>query len=162
MTFRKFYLVLTVAVLALACTPSNRDMDEDDIENNNPENKKPSGPLGEVKFNDTTFDFGKITDGEVVQHTYTFKNVGKAPMSIVNVEAQCGCTTPEWTKEVIPVGGEGKITATFNSSGRGGAESPRVEKAITVTFDNCKTDVLVLKFFSNIYAKPGTENEATH
>jgi hypothetical protein len=119
MTIRKFYFILVIAASVLACSPATKEMDAEDIENSNRENK-PQGPKGEAMFKDTVINFGKITDGEIVEHTYTFTNVGKAPISIAKVEASCGCTTPEYSKEIIQPGATGKIKATFNSSGKGG------------------------------------------
>ena len=153
MTFRKFYFIALIAASVLACGPSNKEMDSEDIENSNRENK-PQGPKGEAKFKDTVINFGKITDGEIVEHTYEFTNVGKAPISISKVEASCGCTTPEYTKEIIQPGATGKVKATFNSSGKGGPENPLVEKSISVYFDDCINDLIVLKFVANIYAAP--------
>lgn len=154
-------IVLSVLTLCFSCT-SNREMDEDDIEEHNPENKKNNGPKGIATFKDTVWDFGKIQDGEIVYHDYTFKNTGKAPISIVNVQASCGCTTPEWTREVIPPGGEGIIKTTFNSGGKGGPEGPRVEKIVTVYFDNCQNDIQLLKFSSNIFSKGENQESDSH
>jgi len=149
---------LGVAFLGFsACQNSNRDLTTEDIEKNNPESKK-SGPLGNPVFKDTAFKFGEITDGESVQHTFVFKNEGKGPMSITNVEASCGCTSPNWTKELIAPGGEGRITATFNSSGYGSANKQLVEKHVTVSFDNSTIHEIILNFSANIYKKENSED----
>ena len=74
MTMTKFYFILVIAASVMACSPATQEMDAEDIENSNRENK-PQGPKGEAKFKDTVINFGKITDGEVVEHTYTFTNV---------------------------------------------------------------------------------------
>lgn len=156
MTLSKFYFILVITASVMACSPATQEMEAEDIENSNRENK-PQGPKGEAKFKDTVINFGKITDGEVVEHAYTFTNVGKSPISIAKVEASCGCTTPEYSKEIIQPGGTGKIKATFNSAGKGGPENPLVEKSISVYFDDCINDLVVLKFVANIYAAPTQE-----
>ena len=120
---RKLFLSIAVVSLALfSCGQS--EFEAEDIENNTATADQPKnthkGPLGDVRFKDTSFMFGDVKDGEMVQHTYVFTNVGQAPLSISNVTAQCGCTTPEYTHEVIAPGKTGKVTATFNSSSRGG------------------------------------------
>lgn len=140
-------------LLGTSCTSTeNRDMDASEIEASNPENPN-KGPKGQFQFVDTAFNFGQINDGDVVEHTFRFKNIGKGPMSIVKVEASCGCTTPNWTREVIPPGGEGSITATFDSNGKGGPDNPLVEKSISVDFDNTDRGFIVLVFKANILAK---------
>ncbi len=158
MKFNKFFLAIALGTMVLSCSQGNKEMDVEDIENSNPENAPKKVGAGEVKFLDTLKEFGKITDGEIVEHTYRFRNTGKVPVAISKVEASCGCTTPDYTKEIIPPGGEGKVKATFNSSGYGYPEAPKVEKSISVYFDDCKTDLVVLKFTANIYA-PAKEGE---
>lgn len=146
-------LAVLFTLLASSCSSTeNRDMDASEIEASNPENPN-KGPKGQFQFVDSVFNFGQINDGEVVEHTFRFKNVGKGPLSIVKVEASCGCTTPKWTKEVIPPGGEGSITATFDSNGKGGPDNPLVEKSISVDFDNTDRGFIVLIFKANILAK---------
>lgn len=73
-------------------------------------------------------DFGKIKQGVPVSHEFKFTNKGKVPLIIANVQASCGCTTPDWTKDAIPPGQQGFIKATFS------AASPGVfDKTVTVT-----------------------------
>jgi hypothetical protein len=157
------YSFVFLAIVAAACNSSGtRSANSSDIEKNeatasNP-NPKKSGPPGTPLFESTLHDFGRITDGEEVQHKFKFKNSGKGELVIKNVQASCGCTTPEWTKDVIKPGGEGYVMATFNSSGKGGPDGPRVEKSITVTFENSTVEEIQLQFVSNIFSK-NTENK---
>ncbi|MFM2255025.1 MAG: hypothetical protein RLZZ47_514 [Bacteroidota bacterium] len=159
---RKHVYYLSALLIALSACGSG-SFETEDIEENtataeNPVNKN-KGPLGDVLFKDTVFMFGDVKDGESVQHTYTFKNTGVAPISIANVVAQCGCTTPEYTHEVVAPGKSGKVTATFNSSNRGGPGGILNEKSITVTFENSKTTEVVLKFKANVIAPEGSVSE---
>jgi hypothetical protein len=80
------------------------------------------------KWDEQTFDFGKIVKGKPVTHEFEFTNTGSAPLIIMGVKPSCGCTTPEWTKEPIPAGGSGFIKATYNTSALGA-----FNKTITVT-----------------------------
>jgi hypothetical protein len=159
---RKEWMFLMGTVLLMGACGSG-SFDTEDIEENTataeaPKNKN-KGPLGDVVFKDTVFMFGDVKDGESVQHTYSFKNTGKAPISIANVVAQCGCTTPEYTHEVVAPGETGKVTTTFNSSNRGGPGGILNEKSITVTFENSATAEVVLKFKANVIAPEGSVSE---
>lgn len=51
--------------------------------------------------------------------TYNFTNTGNAPLVISNVTSSCGCTTVDWTKNVVPVGGKGQIVAVFDAEAIG-------------------------------------------
>lgn len=73
-------------------------------------------------------DFGKIKQGVPVTHEFKFKNSSKVPLIITNVQASCGCTTPAWTKDPVPPGGEGFIKATYNAAAVGA-----FNKTVTVT-----------------------------
>ncbi|WP_421873767.1 DUF1573 domain-containing protein [Marinoscillum sp.] len=90
---------------------------------------KPDGPLPSFEFAEESHDFGSITEGEVVEHTFTFKNTGDAPLIISSATASCGCTVPDWPKEPIPVGEEGKIEVRFDSKKKPGIQN----KTITIT-----------------------------
>ncbi len=90
---------------------------------------KPEGPLPLFQFPEENHDFGTINEGDVVEKTFTFKNVGEAPLIISSAKASCGCTVPEWPKEPIGIGEEGKITVKFNSKGKPGIQN----KTVTIT-----------------------------
>jgi hypothetical protein len=70
--------------------------------------------------------FGEIKKGSVAQHSFTFKNEGKANLEITRVTPSCGCTASDYTK-VVPPGKEGKVTLTFNSAGFNGAVTKSAE-----------------------------------
>jgi Protein of unknown function (DUF1573) len=76
--------------------------------------------LGTLQFRDTTFDFKDIKEGEVVTHSFAYKNVGKSPVLISEANTSCGCTVPDYKKEPILPGEEGEIEVKFNSKGKSG------------------------------------------
>lgn len=91
----------------------------------------PAAPRADVAvptFVAQSFDFGKIKQGTPVTHEFRFTNSGAVPMIITNVQASCGCTTPDWSKEPIAPGGEGFIKATYNAASLGA-----FNKTVTVT-----------------------------
>lgn len=149
----RFAFALIVSSFVFGCSPSNQEFTTEDIVTSNPEDRDPNAPKGQVTFDDTAADFGNIIDGAKIEHTFTFKNTGKGPLSIARVSASCGCTTPTWTQEVIPAGGRGEIVAVFNSSGRGGKDNPLVEKHIDVQFENAERTQYRLMFKSHIIKK---------
>ncbi len=75
-----------------------------------------------LQFDTKDFDFGEIEEaGGPVDHRFEFVNKGMEPIQILGVKASCGCTTPNWSKEVIPPGESGFITARYNPMNRPGA-----------------------------------------
>lgn len=109
---------------------------------------KPEGPLPAMEFSTVEHDFGTINEGDVVEHTYSFKNTGAAPLIIQNAQGSCGCTVPDWSKEPIPVGGTGFVKAKFDSNGKTNAQN----KTVTVT-SNTWPKQTVLRFKAMVLPK---------
>lgn len=91
-----------------------------------PVEEKPDGPLPEFNFPSESFDFGTINEGEVIDHIFTFTNVGDAPLIIQSATASCGCTVPSYSREPVPVGGSGEIAVRFDSKNKKGNQAPTV------------------------------------
>jgi len=72
-----------------------------------------------ASFEAQTFDFGKIKQGVPATHEFTFTNTGSVPLIITNVQASCGCTTPDWSRDPILPGGKGFIKATYSAASVG-------------------------------------------
>ena len=94
-----------------------------------------------VEWIKKTWDFGNITQGETVTHTFYFKNTGTQNRLIKNVETGCGCTTADYDKAPVRPGKEGKIEIAFNSEGRYGKQYKEIrifanipEKQVTLSF----------------------------
>ena len=76
---------------------------------------------GEIKFTETTYDFGMIKEnGGPVSHEFTFTNNGQGNLLILDAHAECGCTTPQFPEAPIAPGKTGKIKVTYNPLGRPG------------------------------------------
>ncbi len=81
-----------------------------------------------VQFKELVYDFGNIKQAVPMTHTFTFKNVGTRDITLVNVSASCGCTTPNWKGGAYKPGETGEINATYNAGSEGA-----FNKTITVT-----------------------------
>ena len=102
--------------------------------------------LPKIKFVEETHDFGNIKEGTQATYEFKFTNTGNAPLILESVQASCGCTTPEWSKDPIAPWHTGKVIATFNSSGRPGTFT----KTITVKYNGAvetNTNYLTIKGF---------------
>jgi len=79
-----------------------------------------------IDFDQREYDFGEITEGELVEGTFEIINKGKVDLIITNAKATCGCTVPEWPKEAIKPGESAPLKFTFNSRGRVGKQSKTI------------------------------------
>lgn len=93
-----------------------------------------------MQVSSTEHDFGTFKE-EAGRQTFDFivTNTGTEPLIIQNVQASCGCTTPEWTKQPIPAGAKGKVTAIYDPANRPG----QFNKTLSV-YTNTKPEVTVL------------------
>lgn len=94
----------------------------------------------EIKFEKTTHHFGTLTEEKpLATCTFTFTNVGDAPLTIHQAFASCGCTVPEFTRDPVEPGKKGTIKITYNSRGMQG----HFKKVITIRSD-AKTSMVRL------------------
>ena len=68
---------------------------------------------------ETTFDFGQIKKDVAVTHEFVFTNTGSDALIISSVQASCGCTVTDYTKDPIPAGEKGFVKATYNAAKAG-------------------------------------------
>jgi uncharacterized protein DUF1573 len=85
-------------------------------------------------------DFGMIPQGKPVTYVFQVVNTGTTPLTLENVQASCGCTTPEWNHEAIPAGSADKIKVGYNAASEG-----VFEKYITITYSGNLTKQLHIK-----------------
>ena len=108
-----------------------------------------STPADLLSVNES-YDFGKIPQGKPVTHSFEVTNIGKTPFKLDNVQASCGCTTPEWDKEkVIAPGEKATITVGYNAA----AEGP-FTKPVTITYNGTQTKVMNIK--GEVWKTPAT------
>lgn len=93
-----------------------------------------------ISLKENEYDFGKIPQGKPVTHIFTFTNTGSSPMVLNNVQASCGCTTPEWSKEPVAPGATSKITVGYNAM----ADGP-FSKYITITYNGTQNKQVTIK-----------------
>lgn len=144
---KKILAIICIAVLSSCSDNGRKDggIGTDAITNTESANGKINTDLPELKFEEEVFDFGKITQGEKVSHSFVFKNTGNKSLIISNAEGSCGCTVPEWPKEPIPPNGTGKINVVFSSEGKSGI----MEKTITIV-TNCEPSTRIIRIKTEI------------
>ena len=81
-----------------------------------------------ISFEVKEHDFGDIKQGDIVEHTFEFKNSGKMPLIIAGVQTTCGCTATKWSQQPIMPDKTGSITVQFNSAGKQGIQN----KVVTI------------------------------
>ncbi len=102
-----------------------------------------------VQIIDSVYNFGKVLEGEIVEFSFRFKNVGTNPLIVSSASASCGCTVPEKPEAPVMPGEMGFIKAKFDTKARAGA----AHKTITILSNATPAfPTLVLK--GDVTAKP--------
>ncbi len=66
-----------------------------------------------------------------------------------NVQASCGCTTPEWSREAILPGATASIKVGYNAYSEG-----HFNKTVTIFYNNGQTKALIIS--GEVYKLPAT------
>ncbi len=76
-----------------------------------------SEPHGKVRFQKLRQDFGKVRRGEVLTAKFSFENIGRGPILVQAVHADCGCTAVEVDeKKTYLPGDRGEIKVTLDTT----------------------------------------------
>nr|WP_314751316.1 DUF1573 domain-containing protein [uncultured Capnocytophaga sp.] len=142
---KRIFLLATVALMA-SCGHSGTDA-AGRIQQSNLEAAEKlaeqATQFPQIKFEETTHDFGEIKQNVEVQTLFQFKNTGKVPLVITNASSSCGCTVPEYPKEAIAPGESGAIKVVYNGSGK-----DAITKTVTLTTNTEQgSEMLTIKAF---------------
>lgn len=121
-------------------------------------NIDPNAPV--MQFESEVLDYGTVKfDGNGVRE-FKVKNTGKSPLTITNVQGQCGCTSttidgkPGWPQEPVLPGKSASIRVKYDTKRPG-----PFEKNVTVT-SNAKEPSKVVKIKGVVEAAPAAPTPA--
>ncbi|HTE27077.1 DUF1573 domain-containing protein [Flavitalea sp.] len=106
-------------------------------------------PVELLGLKENGFDFGKIPQGRPVTHVFEFTNNGKEPLKLENVQASCGCTTPEWSKDPVEPGASANIKVGYNAA----ADGP-FTKTVTISYNGNQVKTITIS--GTVYKAPAT------
>lgn len=98
--------------------------------------------LPKVEVGSLAHDFGEAWAGTPVKHTFTLKNVGEGPLSILQVHATCGCTVAGKYDKVVEPGATWELPAVLRTEGMNGPQ----RKSVNVTTDDPKQATVTFVF----------------
>lgn len=151
---KKYLLIITATIAFTSCDIRRHDQVSDDSLAREEKEKKETAEKIETALKDSTtvqlidsfYNYGTVKDGELVQHSFTFKNTGNKPLVVQDAHASCGCTVPEKPEKPIMPGETGTIKVVFNTKGKGGGHQ---EKTITVN-SNARPEFGTLKLSGTV------------
>lgn len=93
-----------------------------------------------IKWKQLEIDLGEVNHNKPVTLEFEFVNTGSEAVVISAVQAGCGCTATNYSKEPVAPGATAKIGATYNAATKG-----VFKKTVTVT-TNAEETPRVLTF----------------
>lgn len=106
-------------------------------------------PADLLSLKENSHNFGKIPQGRPAVYIFEIVNNSSSPLKLDNVQASCGCTTPEWSRDAIEAGGTAKIKVGYNAY----AEGP-FTKTVTIMYNTNQTKTLTIS--GEVYKTPVT------
>ncbi len=124
----KRYIIAIAVILTLAaCNNKTSDPDVDLIRNpRSAQGYDDKAKMPQVKFDEDTHNFGRLSSGENISYSFHFTNTGNSDLVISSCSATCGCTVADFPKGRIAPGADGYITITFKSAGKFGQQFQEV------------------------------------
>jgi len=110
---------------------------------------KPQAP-GLIVFDEIFFDFGTVTEGDIVKHTFKLKNTGAGSATISKVESSCGCTTTSGALKTYAPGESGSVDIAVDTKGKKGI----VVKTISFTIENSPVSPVQVSLGMNLVPPP--------
>jgi inosine-uridine nucleoside N-ribohydrolase len=80
----------------------------------------------QLKFVEDTYDFGRVKQNDIVQHTFEFYNAGGDTLKIFDISASCGCSVGTLKKKEYAAGERGYLDVRFDSHGKFGNQVQRI------------------------------------
>ena len=127
-------LFLIATTLFFSCNPQNQGTKDNGLEEVKLDGKTSNADIvrmpisadkdldtlniAKIVFEEPIYNFGSVTEGSVVKHTFKFRNTGNKPLLISDIMTTCGCTVPTWNKSPIQPGGTDVVSVSFNTDGK--------------------------------------------
>jgi hypothetical protein len=102
-----------------------------------------------ITLKEISHNFGKIPQGRPATYIFELINISNTPLRLDNVQASCGCTTPEWSREAIAPGATSQIKVGYNAHAEGA-----FAKTVTITYNGNQTKTLTIT--GEVYKSPMT------
>jgi len=102
-----------------------------------------------LSLKETAHNFGKIPQGRPATYVFEVVNIGSIPLKLDNVQASCGCTTPEWSREAIAPGASAQIKVGYNAHAEGA-----FAKTVNISYNGNQNKTLTIT--GEVYKTPMT------
>lgn len=139
----KFFLILGVVILGFfvygyfKATPGVRNQTES---------------LPKIEITPTTYDFGEVEYGKIVEYQFKVKNLGNQILEIKRVATSCACTTAKINTQTIDPGETAELLVTYDTAamGRGSHGKGKQERIIYIKSNDPEKPQVEMMIYANI------------
>ncbi|MDE6296792.1 MAG: DUF1573 domain-containing protein [Muribaculaceae bacterium] len=107
---RSYLIYIVIVIFAFSWVPSS--LAEPNSKANGVE------PQAHLALDSCVFDFGTVNADTIAHGVMKFKNTGDAPLQILTIFSECGCTSSSYTTDPVEPGECGEIIISFNGKKR--------------------------------------------
>jgi len=134
-SFISFIVAFAISFSITSCdSDPSKKINEENVQSTK-DRLKNTSDFPVIQFDKNNHDFGEIQEGDVAETEFMFTNVGKSELIISDASGSCGCTVPDYPKNIpIKPGESGKIKVKFDSNNRPGMQ----RKAVTLITNTLK------------------------
>lgn len=113
-------IVTVLSVFVVSCKPQDASskIDTTNLENAKKRDLESKKDAASISFDKTSYDFGTVPEGTVVETAFKITNTGNTDLVISNAQPSCGCTVPAWPKDPIKPGETGEVLVKFDTAGK--------------------------------------------
>ncbi|HSL90026.1 MAG TPA: DUF1573 domain-containing protein [Ignavibacteriaceae bacterium] len=109
-----------------------------------PEKTKAEAP--KIQFNNSQYNFGKVKEGQVYQHTFTFSNTGSRSLNIKDVKSSCGCAVASISQKELMPGESATLKVELDTAKRKG----RMSRTLTVISNDPENPNTILTLYAEV------------
>jgi hypothetical protein len=103
----------------------------------------------QIEVTPASYDFGSI-EPELVNHTFTVKNTGGAPLLIKRVSTSCGCTKATIDSEEIAPGQTTDMLVTFDPNLMEGGVEGDVLRVVYIKSNDLENPEVEIEITANV------------
>ena len=137
--------IIATSMVFISCGKSNNassKINKENLESAKTRDVAIKNGAASITFEKKEYDFGTVTEGEIIETTFKLTNSGTTDLVITDAQVTCGCTVPVWPKDPIKPGATEEIQVRFNTNGK----SNRQQKNITLITNTASgREILTLK-----------------
>jgi len=100
------------------------------------------------------YAFGEVPNTVPIEHTFTLRNAGRAPLTIREVRRSCGCTEAALARKNLPPGEQTTLLVTLDLTGRTGEQNRKIYVDSNDPSTPRYTLALVGRAYSEIEVRP--------